>query len=160
MNDLSLKNTKLDKVMDPEQFNQVIDAILQGKYSWACVLILRFAGYNPLHFIPYRTYNRLIKEHCSSYKVPGRLEKNMTKMAEPNHNRQTLQKTSSQIKDLDYQEVVKEQSKCFNGGSAQDHWFSRQFQYYGLSRVKAERENPVSVCFCETLQPLYLVSNF
>jgi hypothetical protein len=52
-----------DRAMSEEQFNQVIDAILSGKYSWACVLILRFAGYNPLHYIPYRTYNRLTKEH-------------------------------------------------------------------------------------------------
>lgn len=52
-----------DKAMSEEQFNQVIDAILSGKYSWACVLILRFAGYNPLHYIPYRTYNRLVKDN-------------------------------------------------------------------------------------------------
>lgn len=53
----------LDRVMQPEQFNQVLDAILAGKYSWACVLILRFAGYNPLHYIPYRTYNRIVKDN-------------------------------------------------------------------------------------------------
>ncbi|MCJ8279018.1 MAG: HetP family heterocyst commitment protein, partial [Rivularia sp. ALOHA_DT_140] len=53
----------LDKTLHPEQFDQVVEAILAGKYSWACVLMLRFAGYNPLHYIPYRTYNRLIKEH-------------------------------------------------------------------------------------------------
>ncbi|NEQ28069.1 MAG: HetP family heterocyst commitment protein, partial [Microcoleus sp. SIO2G3] len=29
--------------------------------SWACVLILRSAGYNPLHYLPYRTYARLVK---------------------------------------------------------------------------------------------------
>ncbi len=52
-----------DRVMNEEQFHQVIDAILAGKYSWACVLILRFAGYNPLHYIPYRTYNRLMKDN-------------------------------------------------------------------------------------------------
>lgn len=52
-----------DKAMSEEQFNQVIEAILAGKYSWACVLILRFAGYNPLHYIPYRTYNRLMKDN-------------------------------------------------------------------------------------------------
>ena len=52
-----------DKVMEPEQFTQVVEAILEGKYSWACVLILRFAGYNPLHYIPYRTYNRLVKDN-------------------------------------------------------------------------------------------------
>ena len=57
-------NSQLDQVMSPEQFNQIVEAILAGKYSWACVLILRFAGYNPLHYIPYRTYNRLMKDHC------------------------------------------------------------------------------------------------
>ncbi len=54
---------KMDKVMSPEQFDQIVEAIMAGKYSWACVLILRFAGYNPLHYIPYRTYNRLMKEN-------------------------------------------------------------------------------------------------
>lgn len=53
----------MDRAMNADQFNQVVDAILAGKYSWACVLILRFAGYNPLHYIPYRTYNRLIKDN-------------------------------------------------------------------------------------------------
>lgn len=51
------------RIMSPEEFTQVVEAILQGKYSWACVLILRSAGYNPLHYIPYRTYKRLLKEH-------------------------------------------------------------------------------------------------
>jgi hypothetical protein len=54
---------RFDRTMAPEQFEQVIEAILAGKYSWACVLILRFAGYNPLHYIPYRTYNRIIKDN-------------------------------------------------------------------------------------------------
>ncbi|MBD6616393.1 heterocyst formation protein HetP-like protein [Komarekiella sp. 'clone 1'] len=51
------------KAISPEQLNQVIEAIVDGRYSWACVLILRFVGYNPLHFIPQRTYSRLIKEN-------------------------------------------------------------------------------------------------
>jgi hypothetical protein len=55
-----------DKVMTPEQFERVMTAILEGKYSWACVLILRFAGYNPAHYIPYRTYKRLIKNNRAS----------------------------------------------------------------------------------------------
>lgn len=46
-----------------EQLNQIIAAISDGRYSWACVLILRFVGYNPLHFIPQRTYSRLIKDN-------------------------------------------------------------------------------------------------
>lgn len=65
---ISYPESKLDKVMTLEQFEQVVEAILAGKYSWACVLILRFGGYNPLHYIPYRTYNRLLKEHQTTIK--------------------------------------------------------------------------------------------
>ncbi|MBD3884479.1 HetP family heterocyst commitment protein [Phormidium tenue FACHB-886] len=57
--------------MTTEQFTQVVEAILEGKYSWACVLILRFAGYNPLHYIPYRTYNRLMKDNCQNDRNKG-----------------------------------------------------------------------------------------
>jgi hypothetical protein len=49
----------LDRAMSQEQFDQVVEAILAGKYSWACVLILQAVGYNPLHYIPYRTYMRV-----------------------------------------------------------------------------------------------------
>lgn len=58
-------NTDLQsvKAMDVKQFEQVVEAIVEGRYSWACVLILRFAGYNPAHYIPYRTYKRLIKDN-------------------------------------------------------------------------------------------------
>lgn len=61
--DLNYVNSKQTQVMTKEQFEEIIDAILCGKYSWACVLILRCANYNPLHYIPYRTYTRLIKEN-------------------------------------------------------------------------------------------------
>lgn len=64
--DISSITSKLKDSMHPEQFDQVVEAILAGKYSWACVLMLRFAGYNPLHYIPYRTYNRLLKENSLS----------------------------------------------------------------------------------------------
>jgi hypothetical protein len=56
-------SAKRNKVMTPEQFKQVVEAITDGRYSWACVLILQFAGYNPVYFIPYRTYCRLVKEN-------------------------------------------------------------------------------------------------
>lgn len=61
------KNTSYDSnfnfTIKPEQFTQLIEAIFDGKYSWTCILILRFAGYNPLLYIPHRTYNRLLKEN-------------------------------------------------------------------------------------------------
>lgn len=58
-----IQGDRLDRKMTIEEFTQVIAAIAEGKYSWACVLILRVAGYNPLHYIPYRTYNRLLKDN-------------------------------------------------------------------------------------------------
>jgi hypothetical protein len=120
---ISFSNSKLDKAMNQEQFNQVVEAILAGKYSWACVLILRFAGYNPLHYIPYRTYNRLVKENClvgnSSTSKPD-----STKTQ--NQKDQTLSKTAasrsclSQIKDLAYLEVMGKQQANVSGGLGTD----------------------------------------
>ncbi|MEM9924967.1 MAG: HetP family heterocyst commitment protein [Cyanobacteria bacterium P01_D01_bin.50] len=49
--------------MNNKQIEEVIKAILARKYSWACALILRFHGYDPLDYIPYRTYIRLLKEN-------------------------------------------------------------------------------------------------
>jgi hypothetical protein len=51
------------KTITPQQITQIIEAIVEGKYSWACVLMLHSIGYNPLDYIPYRTYARLIKDH-------------------------------------------------------------------------------------------------
>ncbi|MEB3217782.1 MAG: HetP family heterocyst commitment protein [Nostocales cyanobacterium 94392] len=49
--------------MNKKQVEEVIKAILARKYSWACVLILRFHGYDPIDYIPYRTYIRLLKDN-------------------------------------------------------------------------------------------------
>jgi hypothetical protein len=142
MNNLSLKPTNLDKAMNTEQFNQVIEAILEGKYSWACVLILRFAGYNPLHYIPYRTYNRLSKDNCSTRKPASQLGENLYNAAESDcgqrhseRNHQTSRQTLGEIKDLSYQELVNEQPKCLHGGNNQDRWFREQFQEYISTRT-------------------------
>lgn len=115
-------NQNLDKVMEPEQFTQVIEAILEGKYSWACVLILRFAGYNPLHYIPYRTYNRLVKDNnlvkpfnkCSS-----KTNNQKQPQAEVEHHCSTSKKSQPSlhaIQDLAYLEINKEPSAKIRGG--------------------------------------------
>lgn len=110
-------NTKFDKTMKPEQFTQIVEAILAGKYSWACVLLLRFAGYNPLHYIPYRTYNRLIKENCQA----GRGNKQKTPGLNNQHpevDGTSEQKRLSKISDLELlEEVVDEQHASLRGGS-------------------------------------------
>lgn len=83
----------------PEQLDEIIAAILAGKYSWACFLLLQCTGYNPLDYIPYRTFNRLLKENSQIRKSetqPGR----------------------SKIADLDYVEVVREKRAGVRGGDA------------------------------------------
>jgi hypothetical protein len=116
-----------DKAMTAEQFTQVIDAILSGKYSWACLLILRFAGYNPLHYIPYRTYNRLIKENAL-----GRKGENSN--AEPSHQsyltRQQQAEASAkraldQIPDLAYLDSLEEEAVGVKGGDRWAFWCGR-----------------------------------
>ena len=57
-------NSSVHKKIKTEQIEQIIKAIISGKYSWACVLVLQFAGYNPMDYIPYRTYIRLLKTNC------------------------------------------------------------------------------------------------
>ncbi|MFM7363276.1 MAG: HetP family heterocyst commitment protein [Cuspidothrix sp.] len=57
-------NPAINKKIKTEQVEQIIKAIIVGKYSWACVLVLQFAGYNPMDYIPYRTYIRLLKTNC------------------------------------------------------------------------------------------------
>ncbi|MEH2149825.1 HetP family heterocyst commitment protein [Nostoc sp.] len=64
--ELSQSNEQLNRKFNftHEELKQIVKAVSVGKYSWACVLILRFGGYNPLEYIPCRTYIRLIKNNC------------------------------------------------------------------------------------------------
>jgi hypothetical protein len=63
--DFSSYNSSVNKNIKTEQIEQIIKAIISGKYSWACVLVLQFAGYNPMDYMPYRTYIRLVKDNYS-----------------------------------------------------------------------------------------------
>lgn len=112
-------NPKLDKTMNSEQFNQVVEAIMEGKYSWACVLLLRFAGYNPLHYIPYRTYNRLVKENSNITLLSKRHTNTISldhRCSQSNSNGASSRKHLSKISDLDYIETVNDQHKQVRGG--------------------------------------------
>ena len=97
--------------MTNEQFNQVVDAILSGKYSWACLLILRFSGYNPLHYIPYRTYNRLMKANRN-------LEQQTSAIAKSDCSQELRfkQKKTRQLQDIYYLEDAERQSAQIEGG--------------------------------------------
>jgi hypothetical protein len=138
-NQIPYANARATHAMNPEQLNQIVEAILAGKYSWACVLLLRCAGYNPLHYIPYRTYNRLIKENCQIGK-PSQTQtdkinnKNMSPINR--HQDASSLKGLNKIKDLDYLETS-EQTKTQGGSGHLDEWsvcsqeeqkfFSREF---------------------------------
>ncbi|BAT54213.1 heterocyst formation protein HetP-like protein [Nostoc sp. NIES-3756] len=64
MRQQEISNSENVKKINNEQVDQIIKSIIAGKYSWACVLLLRYSGYNPIDYIPYRTYIRLIKNNC------------------------------------------------------------------------------------------------
>jgi hypothetical protein len=120
----SYSNTKVDKAINQEQFTQIVEAILAGKYSWACVLLLRFSGYNPLHYIPYRTYTRLTKEHCQAGRVGDR---ETHRLNVSNHQSESNGTSShrglSKINDLAVLEPVDEQHASIRGGNL-EHWSS------------------------------------
>ncbi|BAY39060.1 HepP protein [Nostoc sp. NIES-2111] len=46
-----------------EEWEAILKAIASGKYSWACILMLYTVGHNPLTYIPYSTYLRLVKKN-------------------------------------------------------------------------------------------------
>ena len=120
--DIAGSGNNLEPKIHPEQLDQVVEAILAGKYSWACVLMLQFVGYNPMHYIPYRTYNRILKENArigrsnTQNNEPLKLAKPTTeKRAEGNLASSCLNK----IKDMAYLEVGSKQK-------AESHTNSRE----------------------------------
>lgn len=105
--------SQLERVIDSDKLDQIIAAIIAGKYSWACVLILRFAGYNPLQYIPYRTYNRLIKKNSHSLQTHySDTESLGVEESEQSNSSQS----AYQISDLSYLEAVNGQDKPVRGG--------------------------------------------
>ena len=115
-------NSQLDRVMNEEQFNQIVEAIVSGKYSWACLLILRFSGYNPLHYIPYRTYNRLMKDHRQTSTVAAKDNKTRSR------NNSTQTQKSTKLRDLAYLEQADGQSSSIKGGK-------RAFSFQAMSNM-------------------------
>lgn len=103
--------------MSEEEFALVIDAILNGKYSWACVLVLKNAGYEPGHYIPYRTLNRLIKENgfptCHDSN-PCQAQPLSPRRAANQRNKRAARKG---IRDLNFFELSANESKEIKGGS-------------------------------------------
>jgi anthranilate/para-aminobenzoate synthase component I len=135
-------NSNFKKPVHPEQFDQVVEAILAGKYSWACVLMLRFAGYNPLHYIPYRTYNRLLKDN-SQGKANSQKDNNGAAPASEKSSHNSIPSSClSKIKDLAYMEVVGKQKREIRGGNL-DEWLSAQMHenLSNESQLQPDKQN-------------------
>lgn len=49
------------KLLDLE--DRIIQCILEGKYSLACVLYLKLKGLDPRDYLPSRTISRILKEN-------------------------------------------------------------------------------------------------
>ena len=116
---IPFSDTRVNKTIHDEQLNQIIEAILAGKYSWACFLLLRCTGYDPLHYIPYRTYNRLVKENCqigrSNIETTDKVKLD-NQRSEISFSSTSSQGTLSKIKDIGYLEVVGKQKNQVRGG--------------------------------------------
>ena len=125
----SLSDSKLDRVMTSEQFNQIVDAIISGKYSWACVLILNFAGYNPLHYIPYRTYNRLIKENRIINSSSKEVATTSQVASKSFRKSKSSSNSSRQLQDLSYLEELREQSGKVTGSNGELFFWPQFYQF-------------------------------
>ncbi|MEH1976974.1 MAG: HetP family heterocyst commitment protein [Nostoc sp.] len=145
-------SSTLDKTVKAQQFDKVVEAILAGKYSWACVLMLRFGGYNPLHYIPYRTYNRLLKENSQVNRTKQQQSENLKMLKHAHDSRSDSNMSSSclsKIKDRAYLEVVGKQKTEFHGGSL-DQRLGQQINEHQSSKspLKAESVQDISLKSC------------
>lgn len=112
-------SSQFEQKIHSEQFDQVVEAILAGKYSWACVLMLRVFGYNPLHYIPYRTYNRLIKENSRTSRTSIQHNESLKIAAKQSIDKRTEHHLTSncisKIRDITYLEVAGKQKPDLHG---------------------------------------------
>lgn len=117
-----------------EQMAEIIGAILSGKYSWACVLMLTYLGYEPMHYLPDRTMSRLTKENGFPRQPSKNVEKTTSIFRKKQDHR--LDDFSSgqrrgTLRDLSHLEPVGGSAKFLTGGKRSicqshqlDHWMT------------------------------------
>ena len=107
----------MDAQLMDSQLDEVISAILDGKYSWACVLWLQSRGYNPKDYIPCRTYNRLMRQQQKQ-------DKRGNSTSSPNR--------PSNIVDLPYLKDSLKSSHSIQGGGCFGRFRTRQLNTFRL----------------------------
>lgn len=88
-----------------DTLESIIDAILDGKYSYACLMTLEATGHDPLQYIPYRTYNRLQKQRQARYRAAA-CQKPASKVSS----------ISSKISDIEHVEPLSQGDRRIAGG--------------------------------------------
>jgi hypothetical protein len=116
-----------------EEMDQILGAIVSGKYSWACALILRFTGHEPLHYLPQRTYTRIMREnwyspnHSHKNCPPAPVNPYPTWPANQAPQNQSQHNPSHRLlRDLDYHDRADAQAESVQGGSCFAPWFYRR----------------------------------
>jgi hypothetical protein len=102
-------------------------------------------GYNPLHYIPYRTYNRLVKENCQVGNSSGRETNNINPdnpCSETKSNATPSPQHLSKITDLDYIETISEQHAQVRGG------YLEQWLEYNSFKIKQVLPNSQGFSDC------------
>lgn len=97
--------------IDSDVLERIIDAILDGKYSYACLMTLEATGYDPLQYIPYRTYNRLQKQRQAICRTAHQRTVHQT----------TVSKVSSigaKISDIEHVDSLSNRDRRIEGGSS------------------------------------------
>lgn len=150
--DIAGISNNFNKKINPEQFDQIVEAILAGKYSWACVLILRLAGYNPLHYIPYRTYNRLLKENSQANKSHQQGDESIKTAqltADKKSDNNATANCLGKIKDLAYLDVVGKKTEIRSGGL--DQLLAKQIHESQSIKSESQPESAqdVTLKFCK-----------
>ncbi|MHC5599953.1 MAG: HetP family heterocyst commitment protein [Nostoc sp.] len=150
--DIAGISSNLDTTVKAQQLDKVVEAIIAGKYSWACVLMLRFAGYNPLHYIPYRTYNRLLKENSQANRTKQQQNENLKMLKHTNDSRSDNNVSSSclsKIKDLAYLEAVGKQKTEIRGDSLDQRLGQQINEHQSMkSPSKPESTQDISLKSC------------
>ena len=146
--DIAGISSNLDKTVKAQQFDKVVEAILAGKYSWACVLMLRFTGYNPLHYIPYRTYNRLLKENSKAIRANQQQSENLKMLKDANDSMTDSNGASnglSKIKDRAYLELVGKQKTEIRGGNL-DQRLAQKINEHQSIKPENTQDNSLKRC--------------
>jgi hypothetical protein len=104
-----------------EEMDQVISAILSGKYSWACALVLRFTGHEPLNYLPQRTYTRIMREN---WYAPNPSRKDCPSAPTNPYPHWPASQSNKLLRDLDYDDRVESEAEQVQGGGF-NPWFYR-----------------------------------